>query len=35
MLSFHETCEINKKGLNQHKNNKHFVKHAVNFKDIT
>ena len=30
MLSFHETCEINKKGLNQHKNNKHSVKHALN-----
>ena len=28
ILSFHETCEINK-GLNQHKNNKHSVKHAV------
>ena len=26
MLSFHETYEINKKGLNQHKNNKTFCK---------
>ena len=27
ILSFHETCE--NKGLNQHKNNKYSVKHAV------
>ena len=30
MLSFHETCEINKKRKNKHKNNKHSVKHAIN-----
>ena len=29
MLSYHETCEINK-GLNQRQNSKPFVKHAVN-----
>ena len=30
MLSFRKTCEKNKQGLNQHKNNKNSVKHALN-----
>ena len=30
MLSFHETCEINKQRIKSTQNNKHYVKHAVN-----